>query len=901
MYGQGQEEDIDQNYLSSELLAQQETGDDPEIARYTLEMEELSEDEVAGQDEIWDTYEHPFFVMDGLIYEEVTVQGDFPRLSPIIMAGVIVEGELLLPLNELFSILNIKGELNVEGDTLEGYFIDEDRPYLIAAPKNTITLEEDTFEIDERDMINTRRDIFLHARIIEEIFGIKSDFNIRRMNVEFEFEDEMPYQKKMRLERQREEFMDIEEGLPEADRDYGRTRSLLNFGTLDWSFYATQTTDQNNRGNVRLSPGFEILGGSFSGNFFYDTDREFTQRNQSYTWDWVNNETSLIKQLTLGKDRFNSFSSLRGDVVGASITNSPTYRQDHYSTRVISDYTEPNWTVEVYRNNRLYDYQDTDESGYYEFEIPISYGTNNIELRYYGPHGESKIRELDINIPYQFAPEGEFEYEATAGVAPNSTYRQPADGDLPIFGKFNTNYGLSQSISVGAGFEYFSAFEEHPFMPHGNLNVALTSDLQFNARHIHDVKSSLTANYRSPHGYRIQGNFRDFSEDQQAFVSSFDQEREVSFSLPFTIGTNSHSLQIQYNQRFYQEYSFNNSSLRYRFSLGGVRISYNHRLRWRESINDIQNSNGIVSLSYSLPNQWRIDSRNSFNYSRNELVSTSFGLNKSFERSSLGVSAGRTFSHGQNRASVSFSYNLDYANVSASANMVDDLFRINQGASGGMVADGFEHAQFSDRGQTDRAGIKLVPFLDIDGDGVKRPDDPSINDLEVSIRRGDIRKDERDSVIRITNLQPYENYFLELDLALSADISWRVKDETINVTTDNNGLKEIYVPVEVMGEVTGRVTREGEDGEITGQERISIKFENAETGEVHDEVTTEVGGQYHFFGLPAGEYYVYPDPDQMTRLDLRNETEKRKVKLEKGIRGDYIQNIDFHLIPDTYN
>jgi hypothetical protein len=59
----------------------------------------------------------------------------------------------------------------------------------------------------------------------------------------------------------------------------------------------------------------------------------------------------------------------------------------------ISDYTEPGWTVELYVNNVIVDYQTADASGFYSFDVPLVYGTSEVMLKFYGPYGEERVEE----------------------------------------------------------------------------------------------------------------------------------------------------------------------------------------------------------------------------------------------------------------------------------------------------------------------------------------------------------------------------------------------------------------------------------------------------------------------------------------------------------------------------
>jgi hypothetical protein len=82
----------------------------------------------------------------------------------------------------------------------------------------------------------------------------------------------------------------------------------------------------------------------------------------------------------------------------------------------LTDFTEPGWTVELYINNVIVDYVTADASGFFSFDVPMVYGTSQVVLKFYGPYGEERIQEQYLNIPYNFLPKGELEYNITGGM-----------------------------------------------------------------------------------------------------------------------------------------------------------------------------------------------------------------------------------------------------------------------------------------------------------------------------------------------------------------------------------------------------------------------------------------------------------------------------------------------------
>ncbi len=168
-------------------------------------------------------------------------------------------------------------------------------------------------------------------------------------------------------------------------------------------------------------------------------------------WRYVNNDFKPLRQVLIGKIPANAFSSLYNSVVGVQITNTPTTYRRSFGSYRLSDKTEPGWIVELYVNNVLVDYVKADASGFFTFEVPLVYGNSIVQLKFYGPWGEERIREQNINIPFTFLPVKTLEYTASAGFI--------EDPLASRFSRASFNYGVTRRLTIGGGFEYLSSIE----------------------------------------------------------------------------------------------------------------------------------------------------------------------------------------------------------------------------------------------------------------------------------------------------------------------------------------------------------------------------------------------------------------------------------------------------------
>jgi hypothetical protein len=158
------------------------------------------------------------------------------------------------------------------------------------------------------------------------------------------------------------------------------------------SFQTSPGTSSNNFG---LGLGSELLHGGKMFQYFKTLVRLIIEQ-LFYNWRWIDNQKKYIKQAQVGKLSSQSISFLKAPLVGASIISSNTLRKAR-GTYIISEYTEPNWTVELYINDALVNYTIADASGLYLFKVP-SLRLYYLETKVLWSTGEERTDERIINI-----------------------------------------------------------------------------------------------------------------------------------------------------------------------------------------------------------------------------------------------------------------------------------------------------------------------------------------------------------------------------------------------------------------------------------------------------------------------------------------------------------------------
>jgi cell division protein FtsN len=252
------------------------------------------------------------------------------------------------------------------------------------------------------------------------------------------------------------------------------------------------------------------------------------------------------------------------------------------------------------------------------------------------------------------------------------------------------------------------------------------------------------------------------------------------------------------------------------------------------------------------------------------------------------------FSNNLRMAELGFRYDFSFAQTGMSVRQANSRTTFVQYARGSLIND--SHSKYlgtDNRPNVGKGGISLITFLDINNNGKRDQGEPKVYGLNLHANGGRLEKNERDSTIRILSLEPYTNCLIDLDPNSFENISWRLPFVTMSVAVDPDIIKNIEIPIAVVGEATGHVILD-KAGEKMGLERIIISFFN-ENHKLTGKTLSENDGYYSFFGLTAGNYTVSTDTTQLRKLGMTSLPEYLKFSIAKGTEGEIVDSLDFTL------
>lgn len=788
---------------------------------------------------------------------------------------------LFIDVADLFSSLKIPCGNGLKGSGLEGFIGNGQQPYSIDFGKGLIRVGDKEIK-SQNKLLKESGNLYMESSLFTKAFGITLDFNYRSLTLKLKVDFELPLIKQMRLEKVRVNIAKIKGELV-ADTLIKRNYHLFKFGTLDWAASSFRNWRGNTNNIAGLSLGTELLHGEANVSVNYNDQIKFNNRQLQYLWRWVDNDKTFIKQAQIGRISVPTISFINAPIVGASIRNTPTTLRKAKGSYTINEITEPNWTVELYINDILIDFVTADASGAFIFKVPIVYGFTTIKLRYYGPTGEERTEEREMNVPYTVMPDKEFEYALSTAIV--------QDGTASRFAKGEFNYGVNRFFTIGGGIEYLSSLPAEDIIPFARATVQPFSRLTLNGEYAHGVRSRGLINYNITKNVLLELDYANYVEGQKATIFNASEERKARLSLPYKYKKLNGYFRFDYSQLVYDTFNYNFSNLTFATYYKRFNANVLTQLNWVDQKSPFITND--LAFSYTLKNNFVLRSLTRYNATDAVLLSYTAELEKRMPRGFISASFQRNLQSNDYFLNIGCKYDFSFARATVSTSQSKLVSGTSISAQGSLAfggGNGYIHSNLNS--SVGRGGILLYPFLDLNHNGVLDKGEHLVKINAVRVNGGRAIFSKNDSIVRIPNLNSFTNYTITFDDTDLDNIAWRFKHKTYQVLVDPNQFKRIDVPILAMGEISGMTYIEKENS-LKGIGRMSIKIYKKDGDKVVTELLSESDGYLNKLGLKPGEYKACIDPEQLKNLDFVAEPACRYFTIKALEEGDIIDGIDF--------
>ncbi len=832
-------------------------------------------------------------------FDETSIMVILQGLGGTEIPAVVKDETAYLSITDVFNFLKIRNQLSENMDSVAGFFISQDAVFLIDKKNNRIRFRDKVFNLGPEDLVKMETGLYLRTDYFNKVFELNCQFNFRSLSVNLVSKAELPAIREIRQQVMYRNLNKLK-GNIEADTVIGRSKKLFKFGMANWSVVSTQRLQNVNDTWFNLTMGGTLAGGEATVSLNYNNFarqqllpthpdsnivRPFDQRQQYYRLRFVNNDRPWLRQIIAGKIFTPTIATLFAPVVGVQITNTPTIHRRAYGTYTLSNFTDPGWTVELYINNALVDYTVADAAGFYTFQVPLVYGNSQIRLRFYGPWGEERFQEENISIPFNFVPSGELEYTASAGVAEDTAHSK--------LGRVQANYGVTNTITVGAGMEYLSSIRGANTLPFVNASVRIVSNLLFSGEYTHGVRARGILSYRSQNNLQAELNYTRYRRDQKAIIYNWLEERKAVVSKPFNAKNFALFTRLTVDQIILPGSYYTTTEWLMSGALYRVGTSLSTYAIFIKDESPFVYSN--LALTFRMPGRIMLTPQAQYEYNSHRFMAVRCEAGKYlFKNGYLNVSYEKNYRNGITNYGIGLRYDFSFAQIGFSIWRNNNLTTLVESARGSLVHDGEAgYTGANNRSSVGSGGVVFVPFLDINNNEKFDKGEPRVSGLQLKYNGGRMISNLRDTSIAILDMEPYANYLFELETGGFESVSWQIRKPAVRVAIEPNQLRRIDVPVSVMGEISGMVYLK-EDSLLKKQSGIKICIYKSDSTLVKC-ILTESDGYFNYMGLGPGHYVIQPDPAQLKKLKLRTKQPAYDLHIRSQREGDVIDDIQFIL------
>lgn len=392
------------------------------------------------------------------------------------LEGYDANGHLFLPLDSLVRLFEFPIEVDAEAGTASGWFINESKEFSLNLEKQQSESAGVSIPLPPHAIQQQDGDIYVHEKMISQWFPMTFDLNYRSMTLNVELLEALPFQQR-RARKHKWDRIAFHRARKKEASKFDRVH--YPYKALAWPFVDVSLGSNYRNGEEGgLSSNYSIKA---SGDFAYHTSDVFITGND--TDNYLNSirfklgrkdiDPNLlgfmgVREYDVGDVRSHALPLVTKSGLGRGISLS-SYPLNNPTEFDKTDFTgdiQPDWEVELYRNDALLDFQTVNENGQYEFlDVPILYGVNTFRLVFYGPQGEEKEEIQRFFIGNSLIRQGEFNYKLSVNEEERSVFevlgnRSNKDDFLSATGV--VDYGLTDKISVSLGAAHTPIIGESP-------------------------------------------------------------------------------------------------------------------------------------------------------------------------------------------------------------------------------------------------------------------------------------------------------------------------------------------------------------------------------------------------------------------------------------------------------
>lgn len=847
--------------------------------------------------------------------QEVFLQFRHQGVVNVYISALYDNDRFYFSVSDIFSPLAIDYSIDTGQFTITGNYLGKG-PYRIQLDSTQIaTFLGEQLNLDADDFIISELGYYLSPEVFYELFDMEFIIDFGNLAISLESPDTMPVVEQRSRQQQRERMLRTQR---ELRRDYypilyDRNPQTFNGGFLDYNFTGNYSQTSSNF-IYSTNIGTELLSGDLQGTIFGSMSETATAlRSSGLRWRYGIRENEWISTVIVGQT--NSLGLVPVAYTGIRVTNEPIEPRFMFGEIPFTGNVSPDSEVELYRNNTLVDFTRADESGFYRFNVPLTYGTSNYSIRTFSPTGGSTEREARLQIPFNFLPPGEFTYNFNAGRLDNPIAGSTERGYMANLGG---NVGLTERITALGGVEYFEDFHDGLPTFRGGVSSRILTNYLVSIEAANDAFVRASGNVIYPSNASVSIDYTNFLVQGGIYNPSRNRSTlRTNIFTPFEIG----SFPLFLRWSFTNDQRELGSINRYSIDLNTRIARANIRVGYRDS--------QTGSFSFRTTPVARVSSSATYNFSRSRDLpvfirgvflrgQTNFIPTTSrfedveiqvsrnvMDRGRFQLAGGRNFIGGFNQVRFTLTFDFNAVRSNTTIRSTRNTTTASQSVRGSIGYDSNNNQTlFSNRQQVGRSAVAVQLFVDNNNSGTFDEGDELIPDNAIRIDRAGGSRFSKDGISYVSQLQPYRQYNLTINKSAINNPLLVPQIEQFSIITDPNQYKRIQIPFYMSGIVDGMVNRVTRDGTSTGLGGLRLYLQQVNVPEgsspFSQEFRTFSDGSFYAYEIPPGDYTLEVDPSQVNFLNVVPDPEKLEFTVRALAEGDFVEGLTINLMPDGF-
>jgi len=230
---------------------------------------------------------------------------------------------------------------------------------------------------------------------------------------------------------------------------------------------------------------------------------------------------------------------------------------------------------------------------------------------------------------------------------------------------------------------------------------------------------------------------------------------------------------------------------------------------------------------------------------------------------------------------------------------VRNQYTFSQNIRGSIGYDDYNNdLTFSNRQQVGRSATSVRLYVDANDSGKYDEGDDVIDQEAIRIGRAGVMSTSSEGILRFSQLQSYHRINMEINQSAIKNPLLVPKLEQFSIVTDPNQYKPIDIPFYTSGVISGKVVKTN-NGDENPQSGLRVYLDSKEDTTYRKEMRTFSDGTFYAYEIPPGDYHLYVDDTQLEFLDVKSEPDTMKVEVEALAEGDFVEGLNFRLIPKS--